>query len=83
MGCHCLQYTVTPDIDLWHHDSPRYVHDILLPHVLPFMQRLPGTIFQQDNGRSHTARVLEDCLRTGTTFPWPVRSPDLSPIEHI
>ncbi|GFW70789.1 hypothetical protein TNCV_4148371 [Trichonephila clavipes] len=22
MGCYCLQYTVTPSIDPWHHDSP-------------------------------------------------------------
>ncbi|GFU01207.1 uncharacterized protein TNCV_4927931 [Trichonephila clavipes] len=44
MGCHCLQYTVTLSIDLWH-------HDILQPHVLPFMQRLPGAVFQQDNAR--------------------------------
>ncbi|GFS88082.1 hypothetical protein TNCV_764631 [Trichonephila clavipes] len=22
MGCHCLQYTVTPGIDPWHHDNP-------------------------------------------------------------
>ncbi|GFX86162.1 transposable element Tcb1 transposase [Trichonephila clavipes] len=22
MKCHCLQYTVTPSIDPWHHDSP-------------------------------------------------------------
>ncbi|GFT40134.1 hypothetical protein TNCV_3822661 [Trichonephila clavipes] len=29
--------------------SQRYVHDILLPHVLPLMQRLPVAIFQQDN----------------------------------
>ncbi|GFY32241.1 transposable element Tcb1 transposase [Trichonephila clavipes] len=34
-----------------------YVHDILQPHVLPFIQRLPGVIFQQDNARLHTARV--------------------------
>ncbi|GFV33540.1 uncharacterized protein TNCV_4566551 [Trichonephila clavipes] len=26
-----------------------YVHDILQPHVLSLMQRLPGAIFQQDN----------------------------------
>ncbi|GFW60331.1 transposable element Tcb2 transposase [Trichonephila clavipes] len=38
--------------------AQRYVHDILQPHVLSFMQRLPGTIFQQDNARPHTARVL-------------------------
>ncbi|GFY15285.1 transposable element Tcb2 transposase [Trichonephila clavipes] len=29
--------------------AQRYIHDILQPHVLPLMQRLPGAIFQQDN----------------------------------
>ncbi|GFY15640.1 transposable element Tcb2 transposase [Trichonephila clavipes] len=47
------------------------------------MQRLPGDIFQQGNARPHTARMSPDCLHTVTTFPWPARSPDLSPIEHI
>ncbi|GFT95610.1 transposable element Tcb1 transposase [Trichonephila clavipes] len=28
-------------------------------------------------------RVLQDCLRYVTTFPWPTLSPDLSPIELI
>ncbi|GFY07808.1 transposable element Tcb2 transposase [Trichonephila clavipes] len=37
--------------------TQRYVHDILQPHVLPLMQRLPGAIFQQDNVRHHTVRV--------------------------
>ncbi|GFW40939.1 transposable element Tcb1 transposase [Trichonephila clavipes] len=27
--------------------AQRYVHDILQPHVLPLMQRLPGAIFQE------------------------------------
>ncbi|GFX02869.1 transposable element Tcb1 transposase [Trichonephila clavipes] len=63
--------------------AQRYVHDILQPHVLLLMQRLPGAIFQQDNTRLHTARVSQDCLRTVTTLPWTARSPDLSPIEHI
>ncbi|GFV63773.1 transposable element Tcb2 transposase [Trichonephila clavipes] len=47
----------------------RYVHDILQPHVLPFMQRLPGALFQQDNARPHTARVSQDCLRTVCYYP--------------
>ncbi|GFT39024.1 transposable element Tcb2 transposase [Trichonephila clavipes] len=34
-----------------------YVHDIMQPHVLLLMQRLPGTIFQQDNARPHTERM--------------------------
>ncbi|GFX31658.1 transposable element Tcb2 transposase [Trichonephila clavipes] len=63
--------------------AQRYDHDILQLHVLSLMQRLPGVLFQQDNARSHTARVLQDCLRTVTTLPWPTRSPYLSPIEHI
>ncbi|GFV13144.1 transposable element Tcb2 transposase [Trichonephila clavipes] len=60
-----------------------YVRDILQPHMLPLMQRLPAVIFQQDKARPHTARLSQDCLRNVTTLPWPARSPDLSPIEHI
>ncbi|GFW77298.1 transposable element Tcb2 transposase [Trichonephila clavipes] len=83
MGCHCLQYKVTPSTDPWHHDSQRYVHDILQPHVLLLIQLLPGALFQQDNARPHTAMVSQNCLRTVTTLHWPVRSPGLTPIEHI
>ncbi|GFU59372.1 transposable element Tcb1 transposase [Trichonephila clavipes] len=63
--------------------AQRCVHDILQPHVLPLMQRLPGAIFQQDNARPHTTRVSQDCLRTITTLPWPAQSPYLCSIEHI
>ncbi|GFU63223.1 transposable element Tcb2 transposase [Trichonephila clavipes] len=59
------------------------VHDILQPHVLPTMRRLPGAIFQQDNAWPPMGRVSQDCLRTVTTLPWPARFPDLSVIEHI
>ncbi|GFX86785.1 uncharacterized protein TNCV_1409821 [Trichonephila clavipes] len=38
--------------------AQRYVYEILQPHVLPLMQRLPGAIFQQDNARPHMARVV-------------------------
>ncbi|GFY00724.1 transposable element Tcb2 transposase [Trichonephila clavipes] len=61
--------------------AQRYVHDMLQPHVLPLMQRLPGAIFQLDNAQPHTARVSQDCLHTVTTLPWPARSPDLFPID--
>ncbi|GFU97873.1 neuroendocrine convertase 1 [Trichonephila clavipes] len=63
--------------------AQRYVHDIVQPHVLPLMQRMPGALFQQDKARPHTARVSQDCLCTVTTLPYPARSPDFSPIEHI
>ncbi|GFX46860.1 transposable element Tcb1 transposase [Trichonephila clavipes] len=45
-----------------------YVNDILQPHVLPLMLRLPGAIFQQDNARPHTASVSQDCRLTVTTL---------------
>ncbi|GFX99814.1 transposable element Tcb1 transposase [Trichonephila clavipes] len=63
--------------------AQRYVHDIMQPHVLSLMQRLPGAIFQQDNARPHMARVSQDCLHTVTTLSWPPQSPDLFPIEYI
>ncbi|GFT46834.1 uncharacterized protein TNCV_967481 [Trichonephila clavipes] len=62
-GCHYLQYTVSALVSI--HGTmtdQRFVHDILQPHVLPLMQRLPGAIFQQDNARRHTVRVSQDCL---------------------
>ncbi|GFW82922.1 transposable element Tc1 transposase [Trichonephila clavipes] len=49
----------------------------------PFLNGLPGAIFQQDNARTHTARVAQDFLRHFQTLPWPARSPDLSPIKHV
>ncbi|GFX10718.1 DDE_3 domain-containing protein [Trichonephila clavipes] len=61
----------------------RYVDDILRPHVGPFLNGLPGAIFQQVNARPHTARVAQDFLRHFQTLPWPARSPDLSPVEHV
>ncbi|GFV03257.1 transposable element Tc1 transposase [Trichonephila clavipes] len=45
--------------------------------------RRPGAIFHQDNARPHTARVAQDFIRHFQTLPWPGRSPDLSPVEHV
>ncbi|UYV82585.1 hypothetical protein LAZ67_22000050 [Cordylochernes scorpioides] len=63
--------------------AQRYVDDILRPVLLPFLSHHPGLTFQQDNARPHTARVTMDCLQSCRTLPWPARSTDLSPIEHI
>ncbi|GFW80500.1 transposable element Tcb2 transposase [Trichonephila clavipes] len=45
--------------------------------------RHPGTIFQPDNARPHTARVAQDFLRHFQTLSWPAHSPELSPVEHV
>ncbi|GFU21091.1 transposable element Tc1 transposase [Trichonephila clavipes] len=49
----------------------------------PFLNGFPGAIFQQDNALPHTARVAQDFLRHFQTLPWPARSPDLFPVEHV
>ena len=63
----------------------RYVQTILEPVALPYLQGLQNPIFQQDNARPHTARVTMECLEEANVvvLPWPSRSPDLSPIEHV
>ncbi|GFY25340.1 transposable element Tcb1 transposase [Trichonephila clavipes] len=61
----------------------RYVEDILRPHVVPFLNGLPGAIFQQDIARPNTARDAQDFLRHFQTLPWLARSPDLSPLVHV
>ncbi|GFX41286.1 DDE_3 domain-containing protein [Trichonephila clavipes] len=61
----------------------RYADDILLPHIGPILNGLPGAIFQQNNACPHTAIVAKDFLRHFQTLPWPARSPDFSPVEHV
>ncbi|GFV71336.1 DDE_3 domain-containing protein [Trichonephila clavipes] len=61
----------------------RYVDDILQPYVGLFLNGLPEANLQQDNARSHTARVAQDFLRHFQTLPWPARSPDWFPVEHV
>ncbi|GBO37088.1 hypothetical protein AVEN_176223-1, partial [Araneus ventricosus] len=47
------------------------------------MNSIQGGVFQQDNCRPHTAVVTQHALQRVDMSPWPARSPDLSPIEHV
>ena len=40
-----------------------YREDILLPHVVPFLQAHPDMILKHDNATSHTARSVHDFLQ--------------------
>lgn len=60
-----------------------YVSLVIQPVVLPFMNSIQGGVFQQDNARPHTAVVTQHALQSVDMLPWPARSPDLSPIEHV
>ena len=66
-------------------NAVRYREAILLPHVVPFLQAHPDMTIQYDNATSHTARSVRDFLqvRNISVLPWPMKSLDLNPIEHV
>ena len=63
-----------------------YIDEILAQAVVPFMnanRRL--ALLQQDSARCHTARICTAYQQQQhvDVLPWPAKSPDLSPIEHL
>ena len=66
-------------------NAQRYINEVINPHVLPIAQQGgPNFIFQQDNARAHTARVVQNHFaQNGVNVKeWPASSPDLNPMEH-
>uniref|UniRef100_A0A8C7K8B0 Transposase n=1 Tax=Oncorhynchus kisutch TaxID=8019 RepID=A0A8C7K8B0_ONCKI len=66
-------------------NAVRYRKEILPPHVVPFLQAHSDMTLQHDNATSHTAHSVRDFLqdRNVSALPWPEKSPDLNPIEHV
>uniref|UniRef100_A0AAZ3QP27 Tc1-like transposase DDE domain-containing protein n=1 Tax=Oncorhynchus tshawytscha TaxID=74940 RepID=A0AAZ3QP27_ONCTS len=66
-------------------NAVHYRENIILPHVVPFLQAHPDMTLQHDNATSHTARSVRDFLqdRNISVLPWPAKSLDLNPIEHV
>ncbi|GFW68654.1 uncharacterized protein TNCV_530081 [Trichonephila clavipes] len=50
-------------------NSNRYVREALQPQVIPFLEEIPGAIFQQDNVRPYVAKTVRDfCSPNTYTF---------------
>ncbi|GFW51579.1 transposable element Tcb1 transposase [Trichonephila clavipes] len=66
-------------------NSQRYISEVLEPVVLPYLQGLSTTVFQQDNARPHVASIVQRIFMKHQIElrPWPSRSRDLSPIENM
>lgn len=66
-------------------NAVRYVTEILNVEVFTLLHTKPNIIFMHDNARSHTAFVSRNALKEAgiVMLPWPARSPDLNPIEHV
>ena len=65
-------------------NAAQYRYELLIPHMLPAMN-LCKEGFQHDNAGPHTARSTIDFLanQNVTVLPWPSKSPDWNPIEHL
>ena len=84
-SCHWIHNHVSLvriDLNL---NADRYIFDILLPLVVPYLKTLPNANFQQDNSGQHVARrVLTYLDAQGIRLsPQPARSTDLSLFENI
>ena len=66
-------------------NSNSYIRKVLQPKVLLLLQATPRAIFQQDSAQPHVARIVQAFFqrRRVSLLPWPTRSPDVSPIEHV
>lgn len=66
-------------------NAQRYIDEVVEPHILPYLQTLEDPLFQQDNAPPHVARISRNRFEEAhvNILPWPAKSPDLSPIEHV
>ncbi|GFU03135.1 hypothetical protein TNCV_2720501 [Trichonephila clavipes] len=68
MGYHCLQYSVTPSTDPWHHDSPAGVTRLRTVTTLPWPARFPDLSPIEliwDNLGRRTLNILKDASPLG------------------
>ncbi|GFW62542.1 transposable element Tcb1 transposase [Trichonephila clavipes] len=73
-------------IRVWRHRGERMLNScVLCTATLVLLQGLVTAIFQQDNARSHVARIVQRFFvkHQIELLPWPARFLDLSLIENV
>ena len=64
-------------------NSARYIVKVINLVLLPFLRQEGNVLFQADNARPHAGATTQRALHGVKQLPWPARSPDFSPIEHV
>ena len=64
-------------------NGARYISHVVNSLLLPFVRQEGDVPFQQDNARPHTSAATQRALLRVQQQPWPARTSDISPIEHI
>ena len=62
-----------------------YVDQVINAEVVPLFTSRPHLTHMHDNARPHTIRMTADHLANLgiSVLPWPTKSPDLNPMEHL
>ncbi|KFM62278.1 hypothetical protein X975_05145, partial [Stegodyphus mimosarum] len=60
--------------------AQRYVDYVLLSLSLPCLQRVPSALYQKNYPQPHTTCISQHTLHSVQMLPWPLLSPNLSPI---
>ena len=58
---------------------------MLQPEIVPFIEVIPGAIFQQVKARPRVAKSIRDfcSAQQMRLLRWPAYSPDMSPFKHV
>ena len=66
-------------------NAVNYIDQAINTQVVPLFVNQPNLIYMHDNARPHTARItVNHFTNLGIpVLPWPAKSPDLNPIEHL